>query len=130
VRAAGAIAVVLAVAGCGAHETICTASATALLTNLVIQVEGEPGARSVVLQCVPGCVESLTGQVLPELTAPVVDGTAGFGVFADLDAVVVTVFGADGGQLTRLATELEWQVVGGSAECGGPMQATVTVPAP
>ena len=38
--------------------------------------------------------------------------------------------GPDGGVLAGLSADLDWQRVGGSEECGGPHEATVTVPAP
>ena len=46
------------------------------------------------------------------------------------DSVVVTVVGPDGAVLAEVHADLDWERVGGSEECGGPMAATVTVPAP
>jgi hypothetical protein len=46
------------------------------------------------------------------------------------DSVVVTVTGPDGAELARQPADVDWRQVGGSAECGGPMAATVVVPAP
>ena len=46
------------------------------------------------------------------------------------DGVNVAVLGPDGAVLAELTADLEWVRVGGSAECGGPHEATVTVPAP
>ena len=46
------------------------------------------------------------------------------------DSVVVPVLGPDGVVLAEVAADLDWERVGGSEECGGPMAATVTVPAP
>ena len=46
------------------------------------------------------------------------------------ETVDVTVLGPDGAVLAELTADPEWERVGGSAECGGPMAATVTVPAP
>jgi len=46
------------------------------------------------------------------------------------DAVAVTVLAADGAELAGVDVELDRVRVGGSAECGGPSEATVTVPAP
>jgi hypothetical protein len=46
------------------------------------------------------------------------------------DSVVVTVLGPDGATLADLETDLDWRRVGGTEECGGPMAASVVVPAP
>ena len=46
------------------------------------------------------------------------------------ETVAVAVLGPDGAVLAELTADLEWARVGGSAECGGPHEATVTVPAP
>ena len=46
------------------------------------------------------------------------------------ESAVVTVLAPDGRQLARLETDLEFVRVGGSEECGGPMEARVEVPAP
>lgn len=43
------------------------------------------------------------------------------------DTVVVTVLDARGAVLTDAETEPEWRRVGGTAECGGPAEATVVV---
>ena len=46
------------------------------------------------------------------------------------DSVVVPVLGPDGVVLAEVAADLDEERVGGTAECGGPMAATVTLPAP
>ena len=129
-RVAVAVAVLAAMAGCGDAEAgvACPASASVVLPNVVVQVDAWPGAGSVVLQCLPACVESLAGDGPAELTAEVVDGVAGFDALATRASVVITVLGGDGAELTSLQTELDWERVGGSAECGGPTRATVRVP--
>ena len=43
------------------------------------------------------------------------------------DSVEVTVLDAQGTVLTEAETEPEWRRVGGTAECGGPAEATVVV---
>jgi hypothetical protein len=43
---------------------------------------------------------------------------------------VVTVLGPDGAVVAEVDAVLAWVRVGGSAECGGPHEAAVTVPAP
>jgi hypothetical protein len=131
VRVVVAAAVVAGLSSCADHPVrACPASATVVLPNVVVQVDAWPGAGSVVLQCLPTCVESLAGDGPAELTAEVVDGLAGFDAFATPASVVITVLGGDGAELTSLQTALDWERVGGTEECGGPMQATVTVPAP
>lgn len=45
-------------------------------------------------------------------------------------SVSIRVLGPDGGELAELDTDLDWRRIGGSAACGGPMEAPVTVPAP
>ncbi|PZA21256.1 hypothetical protein DMO24_11260 [Modestobacter versicolor] len=123
-----AVAVLLALAGCEDEATVCPASAAVVLPNVVVQLERWPAADSAVLQCAPACVPGLAGDDRTELTVPVVDGVAGFDVFASPATVAVTVLAADGTELTRLETELDWARVGGSEECGGPVVATVDVP--
>jgi hypothetical protein len=131
VRVIVAVAVVAGLSSCAGHPArACPASATVVLPNVVVQVDAWPGAGSVVLQCMPVCVESLAGDGPAELTAEVVGGVAGFDALATPASVVITVLGGGGTELTSLQTALDWERVGGAEECGGPMQATVTVPAP
>ena len=44
--------------------------------------------------------------------------------------VDIAVLGPDGAVLAETTAAPEWVRVGGSEECGGPMEGTVTVPAP
>ena len=68
---------------------------------------------------------------MDRLTAPLTGRSAGLSVdMAAPESVVVTVLGADGSDLAEVSADLEWHRVGGSEECGGPMETTVTVPAP
>jgi len=46
------------------------------------------------------------------------------------DSVVVTVLAADETEVAEVDAALDWVRVGGSERCGGPSEATVTVPAP
>ncbi|MGY1749399.1 hypothetical protein [Modestobacter sp. SYSU DS0511] len=46
------------------------------------------------------------------------------------DSAVATVRAPDGSVLAEVEAGLDFERVGGSAECGGPMEATVEVPAP
>ena len=122
---------VLALAGCAADDgPVCPASAELVSPNVLVDLAGWPTAASVVLQCSPTCAIGLDGPPPAELTSSVDGGTAGFDVTADPDAVVVVVLDRVDRQLTALETELDWVRVGGTVECGGPLQATVTVPAP
>jgi hypothetical protein len=46
------------------------------------------------------------------------------------DSAVATVRATDGTELARVEAALRFERVGGTEECGGPTEATVTVPAP
>jgi hypothetical protein len=46
------------------------------------------------------------------------------------ETVEVAVLGSDEAVLAETTAAPEWVRVGGSEQCGGPHQATVTVPAP
>ncbi|WP_324277600.1 hypothetical protein [Blastococcus brunescens] len=46
------------------------------------------------------------------------------------DFVSIRVLGPDGDELADVDTDLAWRRVGGSEQCGGPLEATVVVPAP
>ena len=121
---------VLALAGCAADDgPVCPASAELVSPNVQVDLAAWPAAGSVVLQCSPTCTLGLDGSPSAELAAPVDGGTAGFDVTADPDAVVVVVLDRVGRQLTAQETELIWVRVGGTEECGGPVRATVSVPA-
>jgi hypothetical protein len=72
-------------------------------------LDGRPGSRRLAAP-VPGSVASLTTSARP-------------------DSVVVSVL-EDGAVVIEREFGLDWRRVGGSAECGGPGAATVTVPAP
>jgi hypothetical protein len=87
------------------------------------------------LECPSACGVALSsaGAVGPvdEVSAPLSGSAAS--LLLDMtapDSVVVTVLGADGAALAELDADLDWTRVGGSAECGGPVRATLTVPAP
>ena len=57
------------------------------------------------------------------------DGAATYSLDGPREELVVTVSGADG-VLAELTVSPDWVRVGGSEECGGPMEAEVVVPAP
>ena len=65
-----------------------------------------------------------------ELTVPLATGSAHVPSATAADEVTRTVLAADGEARTEVETDLAWVRVGGREECGGPMRATVTVPAP
>jgi hypothetical protein len=87
------------------------------------------------VDCTPACepllvLEEGTGRTLSPAseTAPLTRGVDPGGPRPE--SAVVTVLSADGRELARLETDLEFVRDGGSEECGGPMVATVAVPAP
>jgi hypothetical protein len=89
-------------------------------------------AQSVTIECDEPCAVPPMdgGEAAGTPTAVLADGAALFDWFGDQPSVVVTVLDGDGAELTSLQTELDWVRVGGTEECGGPLDATVTVPAP
>ena len=136
-RAAAAVGAVLALAACdGDVGPACPAVAWG--NGLTVELAGDwpPGeGRSVEVGCPEPCgVPTLDGTP----SGPVRDGVSpltgtatGFSfVMGTPDSVVVTVLGPDGAVLAEVDADLEWVRVGGSAACGGPHEATVTVPAP
>lgn len=64
-----------------------------------------------------------------EVTAPLTGSEAAIPLLARPYSAQVVVSEA-GVPVADVAARLEWRRVGGSAECGGPMGATVVVPAP
>ncbi|MCW2510355.1 MAG: hypothetical protein JWP68_3503 [Modestobacter sp.] len=89
-------------------------------------------AHSVTIECDEPCgVPSMDGgDAASTRTAVLAEGAALFDWVGDEASVVVTVRAADGAELAKVDAELEWVRVGGSEECGGPLEATVTIPAP
>ena len=128
-------------AGCaggagGSGELVCPAIGW---TNaLQVEVTGAwdgPAPASVRVECAPSCGTSVRLEQDPEpvreVTAPLTGTTASVAVDTDTpESAVVTVLAADGSALASADTGLRWVRTGGSAECGGPMAATVVVPAP
>ncbi|MGY1653708.1 hypothetical protein [Geodermatophilus sp. SYSU D01119] len=96
---------------------------------------GEPAPAAVRVACAGGC-----GQVVREDADPVprAGGTVALtgttaGVPVDMttpDSAAVAVLAADGTVLAQAERDLDWVRVGGSAACGGPMEAVVAVAAP
>ena len=126
-------ALLLALAGCGADEgTACPAigHSSTLVVELAQGWPDEPG-RSVQVECDAPCADPYaTLAPASERTAALTGTAAELSWFNGVDAVVVTVLGADDAEQAEVTSDLDWVRVGGTAECGGPLQATVTVPAP
>ena len=105
---------------------------------LVVTLAGdwpEVEGGSVTVDCAPRCgwvvVQDGAAVDRDRLTAPL--DTLPAVAHLDMSApnsVDVRVLGPDGSELAEFEADLDWVRVGGSEECGGPMEATVTVPAP
>ncbi len=96
---------------------------------------GERAPASVRVACEGRCGQTVPedGDLDPrtEVTAALAGTTAGVSVdMTTPGSAVVTVLAADGSALAEVGRDLGCIRVGGSAECGGPMRATVAVPAP
>ena len=94
--------------------------------------DGWPAASAVRVECASWCgltVESVPGG--PDtVTVPLTGATAVVLLtMATPESVAVTVLGPDDGVLGAADVDLDWRRVGGTAECGGPHEATATVPA-
>ena len=127
-----AVGAVLALAACDGGGRACPAIGW---SNLVtVEVAGpwpEGEGRSVRLDCGTPCDPSLPSGAPSVATAPVQGAVAQVVLgMVTPETVDVTVLGPDGGVLAGLSADLEWERVGGSEQCGGPHEATVTVPAP
>ncbi|MGY1605734.1 MULTISPECIES: hypothetical protein [unclassified Geodermatophilus] len=100
--------------------------------TLVVRLTGDwPAAegRTVVARCSSPCGAVQLGRedLGPEVTGALVGSTANLSTMATPDFVAVTVVEPDGHQ-TRVDAALDWTRVGGTEECGGPMEAEVDVP--
>jgi hypothetical protein len=123
----------LATAACGSEVsgTLCPAIgwSNSLTVRLAADWPSGPDRLAAVTcqeACGPGGLHGEPGS--RELVAPVV-GTAEFALLGQPASVVVTVREA-GTPVAEVDADLDWRRIGGSAECGGPGAATVTVPAP
>ncbi|RBY85760.1 hypothetical protein DQ241_15905 [Blastococcus sp. TF02A-30] len=116
--ALGAAALVLG--GCaGGGPTVCS---TIGWSN-GLRVEVDPGLAAATVRAY--CTGCDAGPV------PVADGAAVVHVgMSTPGSVEVTVLDAAGSVLLETETEPDWRRVGGSAECGGPSEATVVVSCP
>jgi hypothetical protein len=105
-------------------------------SSVRVELTGDWSARPVgvvELECSTPC-ERLT--VLDEVTGEPVELHTGsdplsWPVFGELpSSAVATVLAPDGSELARVESQLDWERVGGTEECGGPAEAIVRVPAP
>jgi hypothetical protein len=145
--AAVAAVVVLTVTGCGAGTTgggvvpgrppdareggtgrICPAIDYG--RTLVVQLaDGWPAAegRTVVVRCEEPCgrVQRDHDELTHDVSGALAGSTARLPMMAMPESVVVTVLGPEGP--AEVAEPLTWRRVGGTEECGGPMEAVVLV---
>ena len=135
-RAATALVVAgAAVTGCSS-QTTCPAilHGHTLTVALADGWQSQPG-RTLHVECSRPCDDgpaggrSLVGRSSVSVSGSAASTAFGFTLGAP-DSVVLTVLDAAGTELARVEVEPEWVRVGGSEECGGPSEATVTVPAP
>ncbi len=130
-----AMAVALAVGGCGATGgTACPAVAWGSALTVQFADDWPPVAGGVTVRCVPECMAAVLAGGSPGSTAAS-DPADGGSVtvtytLSTPDSVVLTVLAPDGTALTEVDADVDWRRVGGSEECGGPHEATVVVPAP
>ena len=89
-------------------------------------------AHSVTIECDEPCgVPPMDGEEAASTrTAVLAGGEAVVDWFGLGDSVLVTVLDAEGARLAQVDVDLDWVRVGGTEECGGPLEATVNVPAP
>ena len=131
-RAVAVVGAVLSLAACGEGRGVCPA--VGWFDTLTVQLaedwpDGE--GRSVRLDCGGPCDPPVLSGDPSRLTAAWEGSTARFTVGMSVpDSVEVTVLGPDGAVLAEVDAAPDWVRVGGSEECGGPHEATVTVPAP
>ena len=132
-RAVAVVGAALALAACdGGVGLVCPA--VGWFDTLTVQLaedwpDGE--GRSVRLDCGGPCDPPVLSGDPSRLTAAWEGSTARFSVGMSVpDSVEVTVLGPDGAVLAEVDAAPDWVRVGGSEECGGPHEATVTVAAP
>jgi hypothetical protein len=121
-----ALAVPLLLVACGPDgDTACPAIGWLNVIRVELAGQWAEPATSVAVECSSPC--GADGG--DEATAPVTGAAAEvlIGMSAP-ESAVVTVSAADGRRLAEVRPELDWVRVGGSAECGGPMEATIAVP--
>ena len=131
------VAAVLALTGCdGGGTRACPAIAWG--NGLTVELAGDwppEEGRSVQVSCPGACrpeaLEGTPSGSIREGVAPLVGDRATVSFLMETpDEVHVAVLDPDGAVLAELTADPEWVRVGGSAECGGPHETTLTVPAP
>ena len=149
VIAAVATVVALTLSGCGAGSTGGGSASDDTATDesggaericpaidygrtLIVQLaDGWPAAegRTVVASCSSPCgqVQRDDDELTREVTGALTGSIARLSMMAMPDSVVVTVLGPEG-PVAEVEASLAWQRVGGTEECGGPMEAVVLVP--
>jgi hypothetical protein len=127
---------VLALAACDGVGQACPAIGWGSTLTVELAPDWPPGeGRSVEVGCPEPCglpaLSSTPSGPIREGVAPLTGTSTALSFVMDTpDSVVVPVLGPDGVVLAEVAADLDRERVGGSEECGGPMAATVTVPAP
>jgi hypothetical protein len=101
--------------------------------TLVVQLaDGWPAAegRTVVVRCEEPCgrVQRDRDEPTHDVSGALAGSIARLPMMAVPESVVVTVLDP-GGAVAEVAESLTWRRVGGTEECGGPMEAVVLVPA-
>jgi hypothetical protein len=117
--------------GSGGAERICPAVDYG--RTLIVQFADDwplAEGRTVVATCPSPCgqVQRDNDELTREVTGALTGSTARLPMMAMPDSVVVTVLGPEG-PVAEVEGPLAWQRVGGTEECGGPMEAGVLVPA-
>jgi hypothetical protein len=130
-RAAAVAAVLLLTACDPGVGRVCPAIDWGRTLLVSLAADWPPGTgRSVHVACDSPCgLPQRDGEPARELTAPLEGEVARLSPMGLPGSVVVTVLGPAGPE-AELDTDLDWRRVGGDDECGGPMRAGVTVPAP
>ncbi|MGY1821887.1 hypothetical protein [Geodermatophilus sp. SYSU D00079] len=131
-RAVAVAAVLLAGACDPGAGRVCPAIDWGRTLLVTLAPDWPPGTgRSVQVACDAPCgLPTVDGDdPARELTAPLEGATARLSPMGLPGSVVVTVLGP-GGPEGGVEAGLRWRRVGGDDECGGPVRAEVTVPAP
>ncbi|MGY1751777.1 hypothetical protein ACI79H_01440 [Blastococcus sp. SYSU D01042] len=87
--------------------------------------------RTVVARCSSPCGQAQQDRDDParEVRGALTGSSAALSMMDMPDSMVVTVLSPEG-QVAEVEQALTWERVGGTEECGGPMEAVVVVPAP
>jgi hypothetical protein len=128
---ASLLAGLLAFAACSAGgSTVCPAIGWSH-TLTVGLADGWPDVAggSLAVECASRC--GLMPDGPDQLSVPLTGGSTVVQLDMTLpDSAVLTVLDADGTERAELDADLDWRRIGGSEDCGGPMAASVVVPAP